>query len=380
MIKLENSVDCSGCTACVHICPQQCISFNPDSEGFYYPLVDTDKCTDCGLCDRVCPVLHWRKQPKEATPAVYAATIGDKEILLNSASGGAFSVFANWVITEGGVVFGAIYDQQFKVVHGKAETTAELSKLRGSKYVQSDLGTIYLEIKKLLKEGRNVLFTGVPCQVAGLKLYLRKDYQHLYCADLICHGVPSPKVFADYINFVQRKKKLSGINMRWKGLWKNSSCKLFYKDGTSVVDMTWRNLYAKGVMDRPSCHQCEFTHFNRVGDITIADYWGIEKVHPEFFNEKGVSLMLINTLKGKQLFDVVKQHLLIQSSSCSKCIQPRLIDPPQPSPSRNQFWEDYERMDFERIIRKYAGYGWTNRMITIPKRIVYKLLKALRIR
>lgn len=372
MIEIRDKSDCSGCSACVHICSKQCIDFVEDNEGFLYPKVNIDKCSDCGLCEKVCPVIAYRKLSKEAYPQIFAAKNNDKKTLLESSSGGLFSALSTWIIEQEGIVYGACFDDHFKVIHCGSDVKNGCFKFHGSKYVQSYLGNTFVEIKKMLIGGRKVLFTGVPCQVAGLKLFLRKKFDNLYTVDLICHGVPSPKVFADYIIFAQRKKKISSINMRWKGNWDFSEMKLYYADNTSRIDMTWRELYAQAVMNRPSCHQCEFTHFNRPGDVSIADYWGIRKSHPKFYDSKGVSLLLVNSFKGESLLNGIRNSVELLLSDKDKCVQPRLKEFSKPSPYRDDFWKDYGMMDFESLIKKY--YSNKYRMILFCKRAGRKFI------
>ena len=375
MIRIRNKSDCCGCSTCVNICPKRCIDFVEDEEGFLYPRVNLKICNNCKLCEKVCPVIVSRNISKKASPIVFAAKHRDMEILRKSSSGGMFHVFASWVIDQGGIVYGARYDEDFRIIHSGAKTKDEFLKFCGSKYVQSDLGNTFVEIKKQLVNGQMVLFTGMPCQVAGLKLFLRKEYKNLYTVDLICHGVASPKVFADYILHVQQKKQLSGINMRWKGNWERSVMKLYYTDGSNKVDMTWRVLYGKALVKRPACDQCEFTHFNRMGDVSIADYWGIQKVHPEFYDPRGVSLLLVNSSKGEILLEGIRNKVDLLLSDKDKCLQPRLSCPSKRSPYRDQFWKDYSVMDFQSLVKKY--YSHTDRVIFFCKKIAKSLVNKL---
>lgn len=374
MIKVMSKFDCAGCSACEQVCAKKAIEFQPDSEGFLYPVVHADLCNDCGLCDKVCPVTVYRTISKEATPLVYAAKHKLDEVLLSSSSGGVFFALANWIISQGGVVFGAFYDGQYRVSHQGAESIGDCEKFKGSKYVQSDLNNTFCTILNLLREGRKVLFTGVPCQVAGLRLFLRKEYENLYTADLICNGVPSPKLFSEFISLIQRKKKLSSINMRWKGTWEKSKSKLFFEDGTEMEDPIWRPLFFKGSVKRPSCYTCEFTHYNRPGDITIADYWGIKNAHPTFYDERGVSLIFINSEKGNCLFEHVRNEMNVIPSNTIMCFQSRLTSSAPLPPNREMFWNEYHNKGFEFIARKYAYYGFYNQSVLRIKRIIKKAI------
>lgn len=339
MINIVHKEDCCGCNGCVQACPVQCISMKTDEEGFSYPVVDTGRCIGCGLCERVCPVLN---QMQARTPLVcYAAKNPDEEIRMKSSSGGVFNVLAYRAIHKGGVVFGARFDENWDVVHDYAETIEGVEKFRGSKYVQSRIGDCFKKTKQFLDAGREVLFSGTPCQIAGLKLFLRKDYANLLAVDIICHGVPSPMVWQKYLKEIKARKGekntvltypisddmpvITGISFRDKVLgWKKFSFALTLSEATaseknSVLRSTvfekdpFMRAFLCDLILRPSCYCCPDKGGKSGSDITIADFWGIEEVLPEFDDDKGTTLAILNTKKGEKVFD----ELGSVSVSCS---------------------------------------------------------------
>lgn len=324
MIQIVDKSQCCGCTACVSVCPKQCIAMQEDEEGFLYPVVDTSLCIDCNLCQKVCPELH---PMNTRTPLhVYAAKHKDEQIRLASSSGGIFTLLAEKVIDEGGVVFGARFNASWEVVHDYTETKEGLTAFRGSKYVQSWLGNCFSKVKSFLSEGRKVMFTGTPCQIAGLKQYLRKEYDNLLTVDVVCHGVPSPKVWRMYLDEVACKGKkntvlphsihgrdalIKGISFRDKCLgWKKYSFALTLSEATAdgekntvllssvFTENLYMNVFLSNLSLRLSCYACPAKAGKSGSDITIADFWGIEDVLPDFEDDKGISLVLSYSEKG----------------------------------------------------------------------------------
>ena len=294
MLFLSCKSQCCGCTACVSACPKQCIRMAEDKEGFLYPQIDTTDCVDCGLCEKVCPVLH-PVQAKER-PAVFAAVNNNSEVRMQSSSGGIFTLLAEQTIQKGGVVFGACFDKEWNVVHRYTETLEGLSVFRGSKYVQSDMGTSFQDAKRFLDQGREVLFSGTPCQIVGLKNYLRKSYPILLTVEVACHGVPSPKVWKSYLS---GKRNIHYINFRSKIQgWKNFRLELISADGRVEGASLENNFYMKAFFTnlslRPSCYACATKIKNSQSDIVIADFWGIDQVQPEIDDNKGCSLVIVN--------------------------------------------------------------------------------------
>lgn len=323
MIDIKEKYNCCGCSACVQVCPKQCINMSADNEGFLYPQVDSRICIDCGLCEKVCPVINQEQVRKPVK--VYAAKNRDEAIRLNSSSGGVFSIIAESVIARDGVVFGAKFDKDWSVTHSWTDTIEGLAAFRGSKYVQSRIGNTYKEAEAFLKQGRMVLFSGTPCQIAGLKRYLRKDYVNLQTIDVACHGVPSPLVWQEYLREMCAKRTIgeksvsvslndlsdiADIAFRDKTMgWKKYGFRIGYvaSEATentvseSAVDYTiepsYDNLFMKGYLRnlylRPSCYACAAKSGKSGSDMTIADFWGVERCHPELNDERGVSALLV---------------------------------------------------------------------------------------
>lgn len=340
MIKIDNKSQCCGCNACASRCPKQCITLQEDAEGFRYPVIDIALCIDCGVCERVCPVIH---PGEERTPLqAFAAVNPDETIRMQSSSGGVFTAIAEQIIAEGGVVFGAAFDENWEVRHTYTETNEGLAAFRGSKYVQSRIDTAYQDAERFLKDGRKVLFSGTPCQVAGLKHYLRKEYDNLLAVDFICHGVPSPKVWRKYLeeNFSARRADagknsvlsssinkvpvITGIAFRDKTMagWKKYSFVVRGKSASKADKNTvlmsgifYENLYMQAFLNdlilRPSCYACPSKKGQSGCDVTLADFWGIEYVLPSMDNDKGVSLLLAQTDRGENFISTYMPYCIL---------------------------------------------------------------------
>ena len=339
MINIKNKKDCCGCSACVQKCPKQCISLYEDNEGFLYPRINTESCINCGLCELVCPVLN---QAEERIPMeVFAAKNPNEEIRKESSSGGIFTLLAEQTIDYGGVVFGVKWNEHFEAVHAYTETKEGLADFRGSKYVQSLTGNTFKQTEQFLKQGRQVLYSGTPCQIAALKLYLKKEYDNLLTIDIICHGTPSPGVFRWYLSEElqmtaarQNNKKLElsnpstitsiakadilakeqgfkikDIRFRDKRLgWKNyhftfSLVNISTSAQTSISHPFHENTFMRGFLRdiylRPSCYACPAKSGKSDSDITLADYWGINMLIPELDDDRGISAIIVNTKKGQ---------------------------------------------------------------------------------
>lgn len=368
MIRLNTKADCCGCTACASICSHNAIKMIEDEEGFLYPVIDSNNCIECGACEKACPVIFRDKGKFQLVQqSLYVCHHKNEEIWQSSSSGGIFTALSDYVFSNGGVVYGAMYDENFAVVHGAAENEYEAIKFRGSKYSQSDLTGVYTDIKQRLKTDQLVLFSGTPCQVEGLRSFLRKPYPNLITVDLLCHCVPSPKVFRDYITFLKKKYKsdIAAINMKDKtNGWTNQSLRLTLADGTTRFGeentRLWNKLFYSHTIARPSCHSCRFSNINRPGDITIGDYWGIENVHPEYFDKRGISLLITNTPQGEKIFEAIKHSLVYIQSDISKALTSKYVYATKPSPIRAQFWNYYLCHGFENTIKKYYDYGEWN--------------------
>lgn len=376
MIKLNNKSDCCGCSACYSICSHNAIEFTVDQEGFFYPVFNQNLCTDCGLCEKVCPVIYYKTQLKNGNPVIYSAINNNEKQYMQSSSGGIFILLCEFIISKGGIVCGVIYDKNFAVKHSFAKTLDECKTFQGSKYVQSDIRDIYPKIKSILKDNIPVLFSGTPCQVAGLKLYLRKNYNNLYTVDLICHGVPSPLIFKDYLKLVKGKNEICHINMKSKSKKKGTAIRFDFLNGKHICQTLktdlWNKLYFRHYIVRLSCHDCQFTHYNRPGDITIGDYWGIDKYHPDFHSGKMVSLIMVNNGKGTCMLNSISTKIDFILVSKSETLQNALKVSCKPNVERSQFWNDYTKHGFKYIATKYLEYNIYNRIKDKIRQVLFK--------
>lgn len=376
--KLEQeNLTCCGCTACYAICPKGAITMQEDSEGFKYPAIDKSKCIDCGLCCKVCPLD--KKLENVIAPAASFACIAKYEnFAKQSSSGGVFAILANMYIKEQAVIYGAAFDDNLNVCHIRADKKDELKSLYTSKYVQSDMGNAFRQVKGDLDNGKKVLFAGTPCQVAGLKSYLQKDYLNLLSVDFICHGVPSPLVWQRYIIAMEKKlnNKITEISFRdKKDGWKNYYFKLSTANGDVFYEKHGENIYMKGFLKdlylRPSCYDCKFKTLHRASDITLADFWGIEKIIPEINVEKGVSLCWASSEKGDTILDKALKQTIYEQVDLNEAIKhnPSAITSVKRHKNRNKFFEDISKSDIDIIslIEKY----YDNR--SLRKRLSYKL-------
>jgi coenzyme F420-reducing hydrogenase beta subunit len=386
--------NCFGCCACQNVCPTDSISMVQDNEGFLYPHINEQACISCGKCENVCPVIFkYKHEGKIEKPFVYAALYKNEDIRKKSSSGGIFTVLARYVFENHGVVFGVGFDKDFNVIHKYADNMNELEELRGSKYVQSYIGNTYKQAEKFLKQGRRVLFSGTPCQIAGLQGYLGRKFNNLITCDIICHGTPSPKVYKMYLSYISQKKKssINKINFRNKNKgWKNFSLKIKFKNKkTYISDLItdpFLNGFLKNLYLRPSCHICPFSNINRISDITLGDYWGVAKYHPEMDDDKGTSLVLINTEKGKEIFEKCKSLLNYIQSNIDWAIAGNscLVEPCIPHKNRENFFKVLNSQPFENVLNKYMlppslVFGMFKKIILFGKRVVKHILKCFRL-
>ncbi len=352
--KMENITrvgeHCFGCTACEHICPVSCIRMKQDAKGFLYPVVDESQCTDCGACLQVCPYVTAANLGSELFPdtLVYAAKHTDTATRIQSSSGGAFIALSHLVLARQGVVYGVGYDSEMTACHMRATSLDQCNAFCGSKYVQSNLSSTFKDVEQDLTNDLPVLFTGTPCQVAGLRSYLQKAYENLWLVDLICHGVPSPKVFKDYLCQMEQQEGSPVIDCKFRDKsqgWKNLVMKLDFTSHSKTIDASdssFYSLFVDGTMLRPCCYECKFSNFDRPSDITIGDFWGIEHTLPQFDDTEGISLLLVNTRKGEALFALVSDQLACVQSTHTDCLQHSLYAPTGPSRETDAFWRAYE--------------------------------------
>lgn len=356
---------CSGCGACIDRCPKQCISFKEDGEGFLYPVVNEGACIDCGLCLKICPFIrenYNRSKSSFVLPKIYAAKHKVNEIRRFSTSGGVFTALSDYVLANNGVVCGAIFDSQTQTVkHIIATTYRERDRMKGSKYVQSDLKNIFLKLKFLLLKKVLVLFSGTPCQTAGLYAYLGKDYENLYVIDILCHSVPSPLILGDILK--QYTLHADDISFRDKSIgWRDSyNFCIKYEDGKVAADSTYLSLFFKGLINRPSCYNCRFANIKRPSDITIGDYWNIKNVDASFEDALGVSCILVNSEKGNSLLSFVEDKLFIIETSLKPALQICMQHPITCPSARKFFWKDYYEKGINYVVNEYGHYTiWEN--------------------
>ena len=377
-----NKEECCGCTACENICPKQAITMIEDKEGFLYPQIDDNKCIECGLCIEVCAFnKNYDKSKLLESPEVYGVKHKVFKERITSRSGGMFVAISDYIFDVGGVVYGAGYADDLKVYHKRASNKGERVELKGSKYVQSDMEDVFSQVKEDLKAEKYVLFSGTPCQTAGLKSFIQKakiDSSRLYLCDIVCHGAPSPAVYRDYLAFIANKycSKVTGVDFRDKSFgWNTHVESLYLESGKKITNKHYTNLFYQHITLRPACGSCHYTNFQRPSDITLADFWGVEKCNPDFNDNKGVSLVLINTKKGKELFREAENYVEYFKSNTEECLQPNLQKPTKISYRRNEFWKDYERNGFMYILKKYVGYGVKGKIIRKVKSLGRKILR-----
>ncbi len=371
---MEKSIDfikknqCCGCSACVQKCPKNAISLKEDEEGFFYPIVNKEKCINCGLCKKVCPFINYEVEQKENYPKAYAIKNKINKDILNSSSGGVFIAIAKYIIKENGVVFGAAYDENNNVNHISVEREEDLFKLQGSKYVQSNILNTFKDAKESLDKGKKVLFSGTPCQIRGLKNFLLKDYDNLITCDLVCHGVPSQKLFKTYLKSLEEKyqKKIKKYDFRNKDKkgW-GLTAKVTFEDGKSKYINSDFDSYYSNFLDcntyRESCYNCKFTTTNRNTDITLADYWGILSIHNDFYDEKGVSLILVNSKSGLDLLNNIADNIELIETDLNYAItkNKNLIQPSVRPEKRNNIYKNIDNSSCTNYIRDNLRYKIT---------------------
>lgn len=377
MISIDNKARCTGCWACLNVCPKHCITMLPDEEGFVYPVVDEEKCINCGLCDKHCPVLH--ENSINNPVKIYGLKNKNHEMLMRSASGGVFIELAKHVIQNNGFVVGAKWTDRLTVEHSIADSYDDCIAFMGSKYLPSEIGGVYQKIRMLLNSGDCVLFSGTPCQVAGLKHFLNKPYDGLITVDLICHGVPSPAVFKSYIQHIEKsyKKNVVQINMRDKTKGWAMFIKMMFSDGSCICDTRetrlFNSMYAVHYATRPSCHNCPYANCHREGDITIGDYWTIKKYHPDFYDSRGVSSVIVNTDKGGKVLENIIKDFDVVDTTIEEIMQNNLYQSAPPSSARKDFFSVFFHEGYESVIRKYQDYGVVNRIKYFARRVLTKV-------
>ena len=381
--------NCCGCGACMNICSHHAISMQEDQYGFLYPQIDAKVCVNCGLCKTVC---NYQNHDVEHIPIQTFAAIGkDIRLTSKSTSGGIFASIAREYLEDGGYVCGASFDEHWNVKHVIIFNVENLRKLQGSKYVQSDTGLCFQEIKRLLIEGKKVLFSGTPCQVDGLYGYLRKDYENLTTIDIVCHGVPNNRMFHDYLSFLERRYdgRITSFVFRDKDLGWGCHGKVKFDTSNGIIEKkqwesstSYIHYFRSGWIYRENCYHCKYACEHRPADITLGDFWGIEKAHPEYLGkdgwneEKGISTVIVNTEKGEKLLEVCHEVLDIRPSSFGKAsARNGNLKHPTPMPNgRGYILNLYKNDRWDAVENEFAKLGW-RRYTTQIKLLLPKGLK-----
>lgn len=358
MDKICDKEKCTGCGACKNICTKNAIKMEYDDKGFLIPVIDKEKCINCGLCKKICPIEN--DISKFMPIKIYACKNKNQSKRETSSSGGFFQEISEYILNKNGKVFGAVFDDEFKVIHGKANNINELEKIKKSKYVQSDTKYIYRDLRNELQNEKSVIFSGTPCQVQPIKNMKLKNEENLVLVDLVCHGVPSPKVFEDYKRILENKykSKISNINFRFKKFDETQNIKINFENGEEYIssfrlgDMFYR-LFLKDLILRDSCYNCRFRSFDRISDISLADFWGIENGSAKnFADKKGISLVLINTEKGLRLFEQVKENLEYCEVLREDCENYNSFKSISLSEKNPKIWQDYKENGLEYVVNK----------------------------
>lgn len=383
---------CVGCGACMNGCPKQCITMVKAEGGFLYPSIDQSLCVDCGHCQTVCPALHHEAYAAEPLPKAYAAHHLEDEALEHCSSGGIFQLLAQDILQRGGAVFGAAFDDSFQVTHRQAETWEEAKEFQSSKYVQSTIGTAYRQAKSILDSGRPVLFTGTPCQISGLKLFLGKDEPNLLCQDIICHSIPSPKVWADYLN-VHTEKHHCGIKevqfRKKEPNWEGYHFQITFSDGSLYncpgSDSSYMRAFLNGLISRPACYSCPFKGLHRASDLTLADFWGVQQVCPSAFHAKGTSLVLLHTQKAVEIFQRIFTKISAQEVDPVQAVSynPAAVSPCTRSKRYAWFWAHDTGKNLDSLVAACLKPTLSDQLMaqlrkSIPARAIRKLGKRMK--
>lgn len=388
-ILFDEKKQCCGCGACLNICPKQAIGMKEDEHGFLYPYINAELCIGCNRCKDVCA---FQKIKVSNYPlAAYAAVSKNKRASMDSASGGIFAAMAHKTLNESGVVFGAAFTENWNVQHIMIDDLEHLRKLQGSKYTQSNIEKTYIEAKNALLAQKNVLYSGTPCQIAGLYGFLGKDYENLLTVDIVCHGVPNNKMFREYISSLESREKgtVTDFKFRDKSIgWGINGTAVINNGGKTKTKIIWQSkepflyYFSKGWIYRDSCYSCKYACSHRPADITIGDYWGIEKAHPEYLKKngwdesKGISLMVINTDKGKRYINTVSEYIELKKSTFEDISagNAQLVRPSLPG-KRDELLRDYLQGGWQALESRYNKVPVWKKYTSIAKSLIPKKLK-----
>ena len=380
---------CCGCTACLNVCPKNAITIQIDGGGYAYPSVNSGLCTECGLCRKTCQFGKTEIEDANESVKCFAVKHKDVSVVLASRSAGAFTAFSDYILENDGVVYGAKLDSDMVVRHHRATTKEERDGFRESKYVQSELEGVFKSVADDLKAGKTVMFTGTGCQCDGARAFLKTkdvDARKLVLADIVCHGVPSPKMFKEYLQWNERKHHSPVVDFRFrdkqKFSWGEGIEKLTFANGK----VKYQDYFTGSIFDnfiRPSCYSCKYTTPYRNSDVTFADFWGSDKVAPEFTDYKnGCSLVLVHSEKGERIFEAIKNSVICKGVAVADCLQPRLKNPRLKESFIDLYWNDYIENGFNFVIKNYAENSVSTKkhMMRFMHRIGGKVLRMLKLR
>jgi len=376
VINVDDKVNCCGCEACFNVCPSKCITMENDEEGFLYPKVNNSLCTGCGLCENVCPIINYVQHGENNKQEGYILQHKNDEICKQSTSGGAFTGIATYVINHGGIVFGVEMSDDLIVKHACAEKIEELSKFRNSKYVQSRIGTIYQNVKEELDKDRMVCFSGTPCQIEGLRHYLRKKYSNLVLVDVVCRAVPSPGIWNKYVNYETNNiGGIASVRFRDKTLgYQYSTMELRAKNGkifrSGIESQPWLRMFFSGMIIRPSCTECKFRNRYRNSDLTIWDCFNSYRFDKNMNERRGTTRVLVHTENGKNIIEGIKNSYIITQQDATILVRDvkEMHTSPKANSRKNDFFRDINNLPFEYVLKEYY-----------PNTIKVKITKRIRI-
>ena len=378
MIDVTEKSKCSGCAMCKNLCPVEAIYMKADEEGFLYPEVEMQKCINCGACEKICPILN--KKSLNCSLQAYGCINRNDTVRANSSSGGIFYLLGEYVISQNGVVFGAKFDDEFRVVHDFAENIEKMRAFQGSKYLQSDIGDTYKTAKKFLEQNRLVLFSGTPCEIEGLRAFLQKDYKNLICQDIICHGAPSPMIWKKYVEYHETKMgtKVENVNFRCKKYgWSRNALLWLFSNSKAKTIQAYDDLYMRSFSQnltlRPSCYACSFKGCERSADITLGDFWGVEHLYPDLFDDQGTSLVIVNSAKGENILNEIKNKIIFKQVDLEKSISfnssySKSVSMPD---NRDAFMKEIFVNSFDKVIKECCKVSISTKI----KRKIKRLLK-----